>query len=78
MASMLTSLDEGEYFTEAGEIRRDLPVDYVKARTWELRPRVKVPQGEQVSGFVAEQGASTEEPAGMDGVSGMRGRAAQL
>ena len=46
MTSMLTSLDEGEYFTEAGEIRRDLPVDYVKARTWELRPRVKVPQGE--------------------------------
>ena len=46
MARMLTSMETGQFFTERGEIRRDLPIDYVKANCWELRPTVKVPEPE--------------------------------
>ena len=46
MINMLLSIDEGTYFSETGEINRNLPIDYVKARTWELRPRVKAPPAE--------------------------------
>ena len=46
MINMLLSIDEGTYFSETGEINRNLPIDYVKARTWELRPTVKAPPAE--------------------------------
>lgn len=46
MARLLLSIDNGEYFSENGDIRPNLPIDYVKASTWELRPRVKVPHNE--------------------------------
>ena len=46
MINMLLSIDEGTYFSETGEINRNLPIDYVKARTWELRPTVKAPPDE--------------------------------
>ena len=72
MASMLTRMENGEYFTEAGEVRRDLPIDYVKAKTWELRPRLKVPQQEQHSAFIEDQGAGST-----DASQGMRVRIAQ-
>ena len=41
MARLLLSIDNGDYWTETGNIRRNLPIEYVKAKTWELRPRVK-------------------------------------
>ena len=41
MARLLLALDNGEFFTEAGSVHRNLPIDYLKAKTWELRPRVK-------------------------------------
>ena len=49
MARLLLSFEEGDYFTETGEIRPNLPIDYVKARTWELRPRVKAPSSVEES-----------------------------
>ena len=58
MARLLLAIETGEYFTENGDIRRNLPVDYVKAKTWELRPRVKVPQGPQESMYHSQSVAS--------------------
>ena len=44
MARLLTNMETGDYFTETtGAIRENLPIDYVKAKTWELRPTTKVP-----------------------------------
>ena len=43
MARLLTNMETGNYFTDTGEVRRNLPIDYVKAKSWELRPRVKAP-----------------------------------
>lgn len=40
---MLLNVMPGDYFTETGEIRREVPIDYLKAKKWELRPRTKVP-----------------------------------
>ena len=44
MASLLTRMETGDYFDENGAIRRDLPIDYIKARSFEIRPQVKTPQ----------------------------------
>ena len=52
MTRLLLALDNGEYFTETGDIRRNMPIDYAKAKTWELRPRVKVAQTQQESMYV--------------------------
>ena len=52
MARLLLSMDNGDYFTETGEIRPNLPIEYIKAKTWELRPRVKVPQSVADSVYV--------------------------
>ena len=46
MASLLTALEDGSYFNEQGEVNRDLPIDYIKAKSWELRPNIKAPQPE--------------------------------
>ena len=43
MGRLLTSMETGDFFTETGEIRRNVPIDYIKANSWELRPTVKVP-----------------------------------
>jgi len=47
MARLLTGVETGNYWTENGDIRGNLPIDYVKAKTWELRPRVKTPNEAQ-------------------------------
>mmetsp|Transcript_34250 Transcript_34250/g.42326 ORF Transcript_34250/g.42326 Transcript_34250/m.42326 type:complete len:93 (+) Transcript_34250:1175-1453(+) len=46
MAKLLLAIDEGEYYdvNENGDIERNVPIDYIKASTWELRPRVKAPR----------------------------------
>ena len=31
MARLLTASEKGNYFTENGDIRRDIPIDYIKA-----------------------------------------------
>ena len=36
-------METGQYFAANGDVNRDLPIDYIKAKTWELRPRTKVP-----------------------------------
>ena len=43
MARMLTRMETGEYFAPNGDVNNDLPIDYIKAKAWELRPRTKVP-----------------------------------
>ena len=43
MASLLTRMEKGDYFDERGNIRRDLPIDYLKVKTFEIRPHVKAP-----------------------------------
>ena len=52
MARLLLSFEDGDYFDENGEIRPNLPIDYVKAKTWELRPRVKVPMSVEESRLI--------------------------
>ena len=44
MGRLLTSMETGDYFTETGDIRRNLPIDYLKASSWELRPTTKAPE----------------------------------
>jgi len=41
MARLLLNLDDGTFFQENGEVRQNLPIDYIKVSEWELRPRVK-------------------------------------
>lgn len=43
MASLLTRMETGDYFGENGEIRRDLPIDYLKVKAFEIRPHIKAP-----------------------------------
>ena len=65
MASMLTVIEHGNFFNERGQIDRNLPVDYIKAKSWELRPRVKAPQPEAQSMFVDNHSSSHRDT--MDG-----------
>ena len=46
MINLLTALDHGEYYAvnEDNEVTQNVPIDYIKASTWELRPRVKAPR----------------------------------
>lgn len=61
MARLLTGIENGEYWNQNGEILPNLPIDYVKARTWELRPHVKTPQQQQPndSNFFEDQHTGT-------------------
>ena len=43
LARMLLSVMPGDYFTPNGEVRPEVPLDYLKVKKWELRPRTKVP-----------------------------------
>ena len=54
MARLLLRMEKGDYFAKTGEIRRNLPIDYIKARTWELRPQVKVAQEQNASNMLGE------------------------
>ena len=43
MARLLLGMETGDFFTRNGGIRRNLPIDYIKAKSWELCPRIKAP-----------------------------------
>ena len=42
----LLSMESGDYFNlnEQGEVEYNMPLDYIKAKTWELNPRIKAPR----------------------------------
>ena len=46
MINLLTSIDNGTYYevNENNQITSNVPIDYIKCSTWELRPRVKAPR----------------------------------
>lgn len=46
MANFLLAMDHGEYFSvdDEDEVHRNLPIDYIKAKTWELKPQIKAPR----------------------------------
>ena len=63
MARLLTSMETGDYFTDTGEVRQNLPIDYIKASSWELRPRVKAPLNTQTSDFILDESRTeSKEP----------------
>ena len=55
---MLTNCETGTWFTETGEIRREVPIDYLKVKKWELRPRAKVQPNLNTSYFQEDTRAS--------------------
>jgi len=60
MARMLLSVDDGSFFNEDGTIHRNLPIEYIKAQSWELRPRIKGPAPPEVSTMFIDE-ANTQE-----------------
>ena len=75
MARLLTDMEKGDYFDQTGNIKRNLPIDYMKAQSWELRPTTKAPPelendnmntsnldtSRQESGRDIESGAAAQE-----------------
>jgi len=68
MARLLLNLDDGTFFQENGEVRQNLPIDYIKVSEWELRPRVKANPIREVDESMLNTTLRRESDAAITGV----------